>query len=183
MRNEELSQALREWRERLERRIGETCSGEWPSLRGVPGSYSPRLDIAVGPFSVGDEHFGQRYDGLVARHRDYLRTLWRAHAETLSRHDGGQPVAFDEVVAANWNARCLLAIEIENKVSRKHLLGGTFNAMALGRIGILVGWTPDKVRALVKARNYFRFLAGVNKPTIAVNNLLILDRAQAQAAL
>jgi hypothetical protein len=181
MPNEELVQAQREWKTRLERRFGETCTGEWPSLRGLRGSYSPRLDIAVGPFAVGELQLGHRYNELARQHRAYLAKLWQAHRDTLVRHDEDEPADLDAVLAVNMNARCFLAIEIENRVSRKHLLGGALNAIALGRIGILIGWTSDKVRALVKARTYLRYLAGVNKPTIAVNNLFILDREQAQA--
>lgn len=83
----------------------------------------------------------------------------------------------------NRNARCFLAIEIENKVSRKHLMGGAINAAAPGRAGLAVGWSDQMVRAFVKLRAYLLYLARVGKNTFDPFNLLIVNRIQLAAAV
>jgi hypothetical protein len=62
-------------------------------------------------------------------------------------------------------------------------MGGAINAAALGRIGIAVGWTPDKVRAFVKLRSYLLYLARVGKNTFNPINLLVLSRQQLSGAI
>jgi hypothetical protein len=54
------------------------------------------------------------------------------------------------------------------------------NAVALGHLAILVGWTEEKVSALFRARAYLHFLEDVSKPTLLVRNLVIMRRDQAQ---
>jgi len=78
----------------------------------------------------------------------------------------------------NQNARCLIAIEIENEVSRKHLMGGAINAAALGRIGIAVAWTDGKLRAFTNMKRYLDYLASVHKNTFDTANLVILSTDQ-----
>ena len=90
---------------------------------------------------------------------------------------------FHELKILNENSRCLLAIEIENNVSRKHLLGGAVNAAALGRLGIVVGWTENKVKALVKLQTYWDFLYSVGKNTFNTRNLVILSPQQLSEAI
>ncbi|WP_339218583.1 hypothetical protein [Paenibacillus sp. FSL W7-1332] len=43
-----------------------------------------------------------------------------------------------------------MAIEIEHLVSRKHLMGGAINASALGRFGVVIPWSEEKLRAFIK---------------------------------
>ena len=38
----------------------------------------------------------------------------------------------------NSNARCFLAIEIENQTDRKHLMGSSLNSSIMGKIGIVI---------------------------------------------
>lgn len=109
-------------------------------------------------------------------------SLWRYHQANEQKFGGDTSQAtpsLDHALSGNHNARCFLAIEIENKVSRKHLMGGIMNAVALGHLGLAVGWTADKVRAMFRARAYLHFLEAVDKPTLLVRNLLILSREQA----
>ncbi|MGO9270137.1 MAG: hypothetical protein ACLQOO_07770 [Terriglobia bacterium] len=151
-------------------------------IRGVPASgtlYSPRLDIAVGPRPNGDfDALAQTHDGLLRRLYDYHR------ANVLGNPMPNDLVpSFEEVLGKNHYARCFLGIEIENSVSRKHLMGGAINAAALGRIGIAVGWTAEKVKALVKLRSYLLFLASVGKNTFDPANLLILSKDQLDGAV
>lgn len=163
---------------KLSQRFGDACVEEWPAFTGAGRPYSPRLDIAVGPFAVEELKFGSKYDRLQIHHRAFLKTLWRYHEQNLVKYNGGMAVPFDHAIGANHNARCFLAIEIENAVSRKHLMGGAVNATALGRLGIIVGWTDEKVKALVQLWRYLNYLGTHEKPTFPLANLFILSRGQ-----
>lgn len=146
--------------------------------------YSPRLDIAVGPFATADLVYVEEFDHLVREHERFLRHLYECHLRNLPHNNALESrIDFDRVTHRNPNARCFIAIEIENQVSRKHLMGGAINAAALGRIGIAVGWTPEKVNAFVKLRSYLLFLARVGKNTFDPTNLLVLSKEQLRQAL
>ncbi len=157
---------------------------EWAAMVDQDGLYSPRLDIAVGPFATTDLVYVAEFDHLVREHEAFLRHLHDCHLANVPRDRGLElGIDFERVTARNPNARCFLAIEIENQVSRKHLMGGAINAAALGRIGIAVGWTPEKVKAFVKLRSYLLFLARVGKNTFDPTNLLVLSKEQLREAL
>jgi hypothetical protein len=151
---------------------------EWAAMSGLR-FYSPRLDIAVGPFATGNLRFGDKFDELLRRHGHFVRHLCELSDQNVDAFaEQGPKFPFERVTHHNWNARCLLAIEIENEVSRKHLMGGAINAAALGRVGIAVGWTSDKVRAFVKLRTYLLYLGSVGKNTFQPINLLVLSAEQ-----
>jgi hypothetical protein len=157
---------------------------EWAAIRDEHGLYSPRLDVAVGPFATGDLNYGDEFDRLVEAHEAFFHRLYDCHIANIQEHSSDELFAdFGRVASMNWNARCLLAIEIENKVSRKHLMGGAINAAALGRVGIAVGWTAEKVRALVRLRSYLLFLARVGKNTFNTANLLVVGKDQLRDVL
>jgi hypothetical protein len=157
---------------------------EWAAMREENGVYSPRLDVAVGPFAFGDSVYIVDFDRQLEKYSCFCKCLYRHHVQTLiDNATPDQPLEYEHVVSRNSNARCFLAFEIENQVSRKHLMGGAINAAALGRIGIVVGWTPDKVKALVKLRSYLLFLARVGKNTFDPANLLILSKERLTDAL
>ncbi len=152
---------------------------EWATMRGEIDRYSPRLDVAVGPFATGDLRFGSEFNQLLEKHGRLVHSLYEFSRANFSEFgEMSETVDFSEAVYRNANARCFLAFEIENQVSRKHLMGGAINAAALGRLGIAIGWTPDKVRALVKLRTYLLFLASVGKNTFQPYNLLVLSKEQ-----
>jgi hypothetical protein len=160
---------------------------EWSSAFGA-GVYSPRVDIAVGPFAVTHgESFIEIYDELMVLSQDFIRNMVRHHLGNIQQVNGQAPPnrieeqthrLFEELVNRNRNARCLMVIEIENTTSRKHLMGGAINAAALGRIGVAVAWTPDKLRAFANLKRYLDYLASVGKNTFDTANLLILDKDQ-----
>lgn len=157
---------------------------EWAAMREERGIYSPRLDVAVGPFALGDSVYISDFNRLLAKYGRFCRRLYGYHLANLSENAAPDPrLDFDHVVSRNPNARCFLTFEIENQVSRKHLMGGAINAAALGRIGIVVGWTPEKVKALVKLRSYLLFLARVGKNKFDPANLLILSKKQLRDAI
>ena len=85
---------------------------------------------------------------------------------------------FEAICYFNYNSRCFLGIEIENEVSRKHLMGGAINAAALARFGIVIGWTADKLQALLRLMCYLQFLGEVGKNTFRPYNLWILSPQQ-----
>ena len=162
---------------------------EWSSLTGNEnkGLYSPRIDVAVGPFSiVQGESLGDQYDDLMDKSRNFIECLIHYHRENVLNYQiyydqiGEAPVFldFEQLKYVNFNSRCLLAIEIENKVNRKHLLGGGINACVLGRLGIAVGFSKEMVTAFVKLQAYWYFLERAKKLHISSYNLLILSPDQ-----
>ena len=160
---------------------------EWSSAYGVH-MYSPRVDIAVGPFAVTHgEQFTEAYDELMRQSRDFILGMIQHHRSNVRlAYDSASPrrqeepghCVFERLVKRNRNARCLMVIEIENTTSRKHLMGGAINAAALGRIGVAVAWNPAKLRAFAKLKRYLDYLASVRKNSFDTSNLLILDRDQ-----
>jgi len=150
---------------------------EWWAKIGN-GFYSPRLDVAVGPFVYDTLQYWAEYDRLMMPNQ-LVERLLTIHKQNV--HNAGWETcntSFEELKNKNINGRCLLAIEIENSVSRKHLVGGAINAAALGRIGVVVGWNSEKFYALLKLRKYLNFLGNVGKNTFDTTNLLVLNREQ-----
>ena len=140
--------------------------------------YSPRLDLAVGPFSINNRNI-INYDNLLNTYRYFFDKLIKIHNNNLHIFNNYfSQTNFGNLLHTNRNARCFIALEIENKVSRKHLLGGAVNASAIGRVGLFIAWSDEKFRAMVKLNGYFNFLKEVEKNTYNVDNLLILHRDQ-----
>lgn len=164
-------------------RFPNCATPEWGSEIGRD-RYAPRLDIAIGPFATGNLRHREDYDRLACVHRDLLECLHGMHLENVRAHNTDScSASLDEALARNPNARCFLAIEIENRGSCKHLLGGTVNAVALGRLGITVGWTDASFRSLLRARDYLLLLARFGKNSVDATNLLVLRKEQIAGAL
>ena len=152
-------------------------STEWRSAIG-PTIYSPRLDIAVGPFSLIDgcseEH---AYNELCERSYEFLHHLIDYH-----KANAEDPRSADDIFMAllrfNPNSRCFLAIEIENEVSQKHLLGGALNASVLGRVALAVGFNQKSHNAFLRLKRYFSFLKYVGKNSFDADNLLVITPKQ-----
>lgn len=168
--------------------LREHIETEWRAVKEIKGIYVPRVDIVVGPFAtepgISMEH---EYDRLTRRSNTFLDLLLKHHNDNVQQYLQTDDQILDRNLLLrdsaslqyhNRNAQCFLAIEIENKVSRKHLLGGAVNASALGRIGIVVGWTESKVNALVRLLAYWNYLGSVEKNTFEASNLLLLSREQ-----
>lgn len=152
---------------------------EWAAMSGEENLYSPRIDLAVGPFAVSNYMFESKYDHLMENSREFIERLIGYTLQNIQAYGATDSViTFENLKSKNRNARCLLAIEIENNVSRKHLMGGAINAAALGRIGIAVAWSTDKLKAFIKLRKYLHFLGSVGKNTFDTTNLLIMDKEQ-----
>lgn len=163
-------------------------NGEWIAFRNMPYQYSPRVDIAVGPYSVrpGRNRTGE-YNALLHDENisSFLESIYECHIENIGDEwlNEIEIPDFDSLVNKNQNARCFLAIEIENTSSKKHIMGSMINAASLGRIGIGIAYTESVKRTFVRILNYLGFLKRVEKNTYDASNFLILTRAQIENLL
>ena len=150
---------------------------EWRSEFGN-GIYSPRVDIAVGPFATTEgERLIEQYDRMYGTYHELVNNLIDIHRQNTQEETSREEIYYRTMII-NPNARCFMAIEVEKSGSRKHLMGDAVNATALGRIGIVVGWTPEMFRAFLNLKRYFDYLGSVGKNTFNLGNLLIVDRNQ-----
>jgi hypothetical protein len=103
-------------------------------------TYSPRLDIAVGPFNVTRDRKNEDL-AEIEEHAQHPFVRWLRNEVGRQNHGG---------FYFNPNPRCLLAIELEFSTSSKHILGGITNASLLGAIGVILGPAGyiDKVRRI-----------------------------------
>lgn len=157
---------------------------EWVAFEGYRNHYSPRVDIAVGPFSTqpGYDQI-QEYNNLVEREDVYpfLKKLFDLHVENVGDEVIINEIripSFERLVNKNQNARCFLAIEIENENSKKHILGSLINAASLGRIGIGIAYSQKTFRTFIRILNYLAFLKRVGKNTYDTTNFLIVTKEQ-----
>jgi len=159
----------------------------WSALSGQGRRfYSPQVDIAVGPFAI-EHRYDAEYDRMVngCQHLldtwiDMSRQNWQSVMGRYWSVAPYSPSGYGDFIGqgANRNARCFIAIEVENKNSRKHLMGSIVNAGALGRVGILVAWQEEVLRAAIRIREYFDFLHEVKQRTFNISNTLVLMRNQ-----
>ena len=126
-------QVKAEWRPMLK----EEVRTRRPSARRI--MYSPAIDLAVGPFAT-HRRYVEEYDLMANCSAGLLRELLRCFRRNLRSFESYFPApTFDQLCNLNPNSRCFLAIEIERgNPSMKYLMGTTFNASSLGRIGIVV---------------------------------------------
>ncbi len=152
---------------------------EWKPFEVSSDQYSPRPDIAVGPFAY-QGRLEANYDALLNddRSRYFVESLVNANNSNITSVGDNILSSYSMFRTFNYNSRCFICIEIENKVSRKHIIGGLVNASALGRIAVLVAWTPDKLKAFIKLKNYLKFLSSVEKNSFRTDNILILSKEQ-----
>ncbi|OZT76848.1 hypothetical protein [Salinicoccus roseus] len=163
----------------------DNVKGEWSSMlvERELQIYSPRIDVAIGPFAETQSN-AEIYDDLLRRAQikrfvELLINNHRQNMNCLNIYDNLNTfVEYDELARMNNNARCFMAIEIENQVSRKHLMGGAINASALGRVGVLVPWTEDKLRAFARMIRYMAYLKEAEKNTFNTTNMLIVTKSQ-----
>jgi len=165
---------------------------EWYSEMGK-GMYAPRVDVAVGPFAIeAGVHMNQEHSHLLHQHEDFFRQLVGLHLENLQKSTQDTPAddrkflieeKMNSLFVTNQNARCFMAIEIENEVSRKHLMGGAVNCSVLAKVGIAVGFSDKKHHCFLNLYRYFDYLRQVEKPTFNTANLLIISKDQLIDAL
>jgi hypothetical protein len=150
---------------------------EWRAMKKQPDLYCPRVDIAVGPFVYDSKCIPDQHDRLVKKWERPIKAMLDYHKQNLKKlsWDNCQ-TSFEDLCYKNKSARCLLAIEIEDKVNRKHLIGAAVNAIALGRLGIVIACSNDKLNAFVRIRRYLWFMSRATNFDTA--NFLILNREQ-----
>jgi hypothetical protein len=162
---------------------GVPVTSERAALTTERDVYSPRVDIAVGPFAIDTTHETD-YDQLVCTHTHFLAQLHVSFVQNVQSLDAADMIPdLASVCSLNRNARCFLAIEIEASGSRKHTMGGAINAAALGRVGVSTACSPAELKKLLKMRRYLLFLKGVGKNTFDTTNLLVVTREQLADAL
>lgn len=161
---------------------------EWRAFRGMSYQYSPRVDIAVGPFSV-ESGMNRRaeYNAIIKQDNvnQFLKKVYDFHILNIGEEWLNEITIpeFDYLIRKNQNARCLMSIEIENSSTKKHIMGSMVNAASLGRIGIGVAFHEGVLRTFVRMLNYMGFLKRVEKNTYDTTNFLILTKEQLRLIL
>jgi hypothetical protein len=156
---------------------------EWTTFNGVRHQYSPRVDIAIGPFNtIPGSNSIDEYNGLLQDNNinHFLRQAFLMHVENLDT-DLYQEIihpVFDDLIYKNQNSRCFMALEIENQNSKKHIMGSVVNAASLGRIGVGIAFSNSTLRTFCRILNYLSFLKRVDKNTYDTTNFLILTVSQ-----
>lgn len=153
---------------------------EWAAFTGMLNQYSPRVDIAIGPFNINPgPNLTEKYNQLVnsLSINEFLNKAYTFHTQNcdpLHYHEIILP-DFDIMININQNARCLIAIEIENTNSKKHMMGSIVNAASLGRVGIGIAYCPSALRTFLRILNYLSFLKRVGKNYYDTSNFLVLS--------
>jgi hypothetical protein len=162
---------------RLRALLKEEVKTEWLAMQEQPTLYAPQIDIAVGPFVYDDSCIPEKHDPLVRKWKGLINDMLTCHKQNVEYlHWENCQTTLHNVCFKNKTARCLMAIEIENQVSRKHLIGGITNASILGRVGILVAFNQDKLIASARIRQYLWFMSRAGG--LDTTNLLILTKEQ-----
>jgi len=158
--------------------------------------YSPIIDISVGPFS---ERRGvslwKEYDDLVefssmlindmlqqfkVNYQNFGEGFFEIKERTIPRSYRNFLSANED---ANWNARCFMAIEVENSGSKKHLLGDILNVSISGRIGILIGYNDKTFNSFLRQLEYFAYSIKAGKLKFNSKNIIVLKPDQFESIL
>lgn len=133
--------------------------------------YCPRLDIAVGPFNINGNIYtnNEEIDRALSDRRDFISKLF-----ALSEYPKGS--LRDFLGNKNKNPRCVLAIEIEDSGSRKHMLGDIANASIIGSIGIIIPFNSEKLTHFKKIKKYVVFATQAEKIKSVFENILIISK-------
>ena len=126
--------------------------------------YCPRIDIAVGPFNITRDV------------ENNVGTINNALGQFPSFIEGLEQISCIPLEEYNENPRCLIAIEIEKRGTRKHMLGDIINASSIGKFGIIVPWDDKAHSAFERIKRYLDFIKTVKKTSYAPKNLLIIRK-------
>jgi hypothetical protein len=133
--------------------------------------YCPRIDIAVGPFNVTRDV------------ENNIEAINKVHGQFHSFIEGLKGISGIQLEEYNENPRCLLAIEIEKRGTRKHMLGDIINASSIGKIGIIIPWDDEAFNAFERIKKYLDFIKTVKKTSYGPKNLLIIPKTQLKTFL
>ena len=128
--------------------------------------YCPRIDIAVGPFNKTRD-VENNIEGINNAHRQF-----HSFIRDLKQISGIRLEAYNE------NPRCLIAIEIEKRGTRKHMLGDIINASSIGKIGIIIPWDDKAFNAFERIKRYLDFIKTVKKTSYGPKNLLMIPKTR-----
>jgi len=136
--------------------------------------YSPRLDIAIGPFNIDEniEYNQNNIKSTIFSKRSFIETMLQnseppTNTFTLDRFLNN----------INQNPRCFLAIEIENSGSSKHMLGNIVNVSILASIGVVIPFSDKKLSLCKRITKYVTFATEVRKLKGVFKNVLIINKA------
>ena len=180
---------------------GLPIKNEWTAFKKDCKHYSPRIDIAVGPFNIGVEEreneknnclfelknaddYMKCYNDLVEQEniKSFMKDLYVIYLRNIN--GDFKDTYFNNLLTKNKNARCLIAIEIENKnKDLKYFLGSLVNAASLGRVGICIACSEDNLRKIIRIQKYLNFLKEVEKNTYDTANFMIITREQMNVIL
>lgn len=153
--------------------------------------YSPIIDISVGPFSeIPGEDLFNEYDHLVNFSdkliNDLLQHLKTNYEEfgkgVFDINERSIPKDYQSFLSThedvNRNARCFMAIEVENRGSKKHLLGDILNVSISGRIGIVIGYKNNTFESCLRQLEYFAYALERKKLKFNSRNVIVLKPEQ-----
>ena len=163
-------------KEPLDKIYGEVKIQWYPFIGDGRNIYSPAIDVAVGPFATENKIFGEEYSKLFEKSKNFIEKLIQKHNQNVEAQE--DRVSFQSIFHFNYNARCLIAIEIEKTGSRKHCIGDLVNVSALGRVGLLIAWNPKMLKVFLRQRVYLQYLDRVGKNSFKVDNVLVLTKEQ-----
>lgn len=170
---------------------------KYKSERGYR-SYSPIIDVSVGPFS---EERGVKlwpdYNNLVHFSRHLvdvmLEQFWRNYQDFgkgfFEIEERTLPTSYRDFLGrprsknVNWNARCFMAIEVENKRNPKHLFGDMTNVSVSGRIGVVIGYNNDAYKTFLRQLEYLAYTLEVKKVKFNSRNIIVLKPDQFETLL
>lgn len=140
------SEAQKELKMLFSKKFGkENVKSEWRSNASAEdwlkfgGIYAPRPDITIGPFNIVEGRNTADIEAVFTQNSTFFNRLDLPNSST------------------NKNPRCLIAIEIENSGSSKHMIGNIINASLLGKVGIIVT-LRDKFYG--EAERIYKYLEG-----------------------
>ena len=158
--------------------------------------YSPMIDVSVGPFSeIRGESLYNEYDNLVKFSREFINNLlqqFRVNYQDFGKgffeiNERTIPRNYRSFLSTskgvNWNARCFMAIEVENSGRAKHLLGDIINVSISGRIGIVIGYNDTKFKSFLRQLDYFAYTIEAKKLKFNSKNIIVLKPDQFESIL
>lgn len=154
---------------------------QWVPFRNEAVSkYSPRVDVAVGPFAYGTTQYINEYNRLTEVSSSFINKLLQSFKHNSEHFSFERDIPNDYRIlnTVNENARCFMAIEIEKSGTRKHRLGDIVNACSLGRAGTIIAWDTSVLKSFLKITEYLSFLKSKMKPTYETKNLVIVSKKQ-----
>lgn len=153
----------------LKNKINKPLIRKQKSMRLERGLYSPRLDVAVGPYAFPGYRFAiwddDRYEDLLD-----VQVIKRF----VQRLKGIGRVLPQFNASFNQNPRCLFAIEIENHNNYKHMLGSITNCSIMGKIGIYIDYNSERLQ------NFYDFLREMilRKKTRLFQNVIFFTKEE-----